>query len=69
MKLDRNQIAKLIDSSQVYKFSDLATAREFVWRALKPQFILLGDDGRFWVTSAHVAKTLESTGYEITDLL
>lgn len=62
--MGRIEIVKLIRSSRVYKFNSPAPD-EFIYRATKPHYILHGDDGKFWVTTAYVAGVLESAGYEI----
>lgn len=63
--MNRDEISKLVNSSQVWKFNSPALAQEFVTRAHKILLILQGDDGKFWATTPRVAKILESAGYEI----
>jgi hypothetical protein len=63
--MHESEIAKLINSSQVCKFSSFGLAQEFAYRTQKPHLILHGDDGKFWVTTLRVASLLESAGYEM----
>ena len=46
------------------RYSSLSNARSAVSHALKPQRIMLGDDGTFWVVCTADAAKLEKVGYE-----
>lgn len=50
--------------TQVMKFNTLATANQFAAGCIKPHFVLLGDDGLFWVTSGRWASKLAKEGYQ-----
>ena len=51
----------------IFRFSSLGIARSFVAHCIKTMFILLGDDGRYWVTSPARAITLLRAGYELAE--
>ncbi len=55
------------DTSKVFKFSSLSHAMSFTERCEKLYVIVLGDDGKFWVTTLGEAQELETLGYEIVN--
>ncbi len=61
------EINRIINSSQVSRFTRLDLARGFIECSKKPQHILHGDDGRFWVAGTRVASILERAGYEVIE--
>lgn len=50
--------------TQISRFSTLALAKSFADRAVKPQMVVLGDDGKFWATTPSVATKLNQAGYQ-----
>lgn len=52
--------------TQVSAFSSEAIARDYQNRQ-QGRWIVLGDNGQYWVTSYRWAKWLERSGYEILD--
>ncbi len=61
LKLDDGRAA----AEGLYRFESLHLATEFAVRALKPHFVLHGDDERYWVTNGRLAGQLELAGYEV----
>jgi hypothetical protein len=53
-----------ITKSPIYKFVSLANANSFVQHCVKPMWVMLGDDMRFWVVTPADAARLERAGYE-----
>ncbi len=53
--------------SKVFKFSSLSLAMSFKERCEKLYAIVLGDDGKFWVTTLREAQELEALGYEVVN--
>ena len=61
LKLDDRMAA----AQGLHRFTTLDLAMGFVNRAVKPHFVLLGDDDRYWVAVGRLARDLEKAGYEI----
>lgn len=53
--------------TQTYKFNKIANAESFRDRAKKAMAILMGDDGKYWVTTLAVAEKLGRAGYEFAN--
>lgn len=51
----------------MFKFRTFGATCSFVNRATMLLYIVLGDDGLFWVCSPRQARELEKKGYEILD--
>ena len=49
---------------ETYRFTGLARARGFASHAVKSQWVMLGDDGTYWVTTPASCSRLERMGYE-----
>ncbi len=47
-----------------YQFTNLALATNFANRCEKPHIIIMGDNGKLWVSTLAEAKKLISEGYE-----
>ncbi len=47
------------------RFIDIAAAESFCTHAVKPLWIVLGDDDRYWVTTPRIAAELERLGYQL----
>lgn len=47
------------------KFNSEKTARVFSGRTIKASAIVLGDDGKFWVTTLAMMESLIKAGYEV----
>jgi hypothetical protein len=51
--------------SSIKRYAKLENARNVAYnRSVKPQSILMGDDGRYWVVSRAAGETLNKAGYE-----
>lgn len=57
--------AKLTAPNGVFKFNNLAVAKDFADRARKSMVIFLGDDGKYWVVSLGLGEELVKSGYEL----
>jgi hypothetical protein len=51
----------------MYKFQNRENAFSFAERCTKIMLVLLGDDGRFWVTTPAQAEQLHRQGYEYAE--
>lgn len=49
--------------SHVYRFSSKTLAESFVGNAVKPLWIVMGDDSKYWVVTPADAARLERAGY------
>lgn len=49
---------------QVDKFNNLSLANSYAERSNKIRLIILGDDGKYWVSSPAVTEQLHKMGYE-----
>ena len=58
-----NKLERIL--KQVRKFNSFENARSASHRFIKPARVLMGDDGRYWVTTIGEASILEKAGYEI----
>jgi hypothetical protein len=52
---------------RVYRFHDRDRAFGFAGHAAKTQWVMLGDDGRYWVATPADCARLERAGYEYAD--
>ena len=52
--------------TQVARFTTETTARSYADRAAG-RWIVLGDEGQYWVTTYRYARWLEKNGYAIID--
>ena len=48
---------------KIWKFNNRNNALNFANRAEKAHAIILGDDGKFWVTTLAAAEQLHRNGY------
>ena len=48
-----------------YEFTNRSCAFSFVDHAIKPLWVILGDNGRFWVVRPSDAARLLRVGYEL----
>jgi hypothetical protein len=51
----------------IFKFNNLSTAINFIYRAIKMKMIILGDDELFWVVTPAAAERLVRQGYEYAE--
>jgi len=58
--------AKII-KSPVREFNTYKSAYWFASRTLKPHYVLMGDNGMYWVASSGFTARLEKLGYEIAE--
>lgn len=49
---------------KIWKFYEIENAISFQNHAIKPMWIMLGDDNRYWVVIPALAATLEKAGYQ-----
>ncbi len=52
---------------ETFRFTRRDLAFSFAHRAEKALWVMLGDDGRFWVTTPANCQRLERMGYEWAD--
>jgi hypothetical protein len=52
-------------SGHLSKFTKLEAAESACQHAVKPLWIVLGDDDRYWVTTPRIAAELEQLGYQL----
>lgn len=52
---------------EIHRFVSFALARSFAARGPKRLWIMLGDDGRFWVTTPANCARLQRWGYEFAE--
>lgn len=64
-----NKPAKTLDQilKETFRFTRRDLAFSFAHRAEKTLWVMLGDDGRFWVTTPANCARLERMGYEWAD--
>jgi len=62
---DARRLTKILDETSRYNDRDLAFAA--AGHAVKTLWVMLGDDGKFWVTSPANCAALERMGYEWAD--
>lgn len=60
-----NEFTKL--KSQVWEFSTLASAKSFCFRSKRILLIILGDDGKYWVSYPAIANKLVNLGYQYAE--
>lgn len=65
--MDAQTIAKLLKSSQVSQFSDIALARSFCDRCDKLHLMILGDNGKVWVATPRITERLHNAGYDYAE--
>lgn len=51
-------------TTQIYKFNSLGLAQSFADNCKKLHLIVLGDDGKFWVTTPRITEQLVKACYE-----
>lgn len=49
---------------KIWKFYEIENAISFQNHAIKPMWIMLGDDNRYWVVIPALAAALEKAGYQ-----
>lgn len=52
-------------SGHLSRFKELASAKSVCEHAVKPLWIVLGDDDHYWVTTPRIAAELEKLGYQL----
>ncbi len=69
MKANANKTTKTLDQilKETAKFTRRDLAFSFARHAVKAMWVMLGDDGRFWVTTPANCARLEKMGYEWAD--
>ena len=60
-----SQIQKVLP--RVHRFTQRHHAEGFARHAEKTQWVMLGDDGRYWVATPADCPRLEGAGYEYAD--
>ena len=50
--------------NKIYKFNKMRNAISFQKHAVKPLWIILGDDEKYWVVIPALANALNKAGYE-----
>ena len=62
-------IQQIINSKSVLlKYNDGKMAIKVANRSVKPQSVILGDDGKYWVCSRAIGEKLHRAGYDYSPI-